>query len=162
MDCNNTNKNRKTEGYNRAQFLWLYGEADVFDDKEVLAISVAAYAFYATTIEQAKGQLREKIRGLGGNAAIFLRVSRGTTTRTFSGDYMPAFFRAEAKAALVVPKQMSEEKKSELLAKFKETTRVEVKEEKEEKEETTYNSGWITFFSMAAGVGLLFGVERFF
>lgn len=159
MDCNNTKKNRKTESYNRAQFLWLYGEADVFDDKEVLAISPASYTFYATTIEQAKGQLRERIRSLSGNAAIFLTLARGATRCTSDGDYTPAVFRAEAQAALVVPKSMSEEKKAELQAKFKETTQEDVDEETEE---PTYNSMWVAFFSIIAGVGLFFGLERLF
>lgn len=112
-------KNSTSHRFDSSKFLWLYGKGDLFESKELLCVSRRSFSYTATTIDQAKGMLRADIRSKGGNAAISLYISRGETSRTFFGNgYLPAEYTASAKAALVVPKNLPQEKKDELKQKF--------------------------------------------
>ena len=103
--------------FNPLKFYWFYGKGDLAETDEVLGVHTDRISRTASTIDQAKGELRSAIRALGGNAAVAVIIERGSATKC-SWAYEPAPYTASACAGLIVNKKLNEKKKNELYSKF--------------------------------------------
>ncbi len=108
---------RKT-GYEAPRFYWCYGMGDIPEDMELLLADDLPLIHSATTISQAKGITRSDIRYMGGNAGLYLSEERQAVSKS-SNSYEPAQYVVSAYAALIVPKNLSAEKREALLERFK-------------------------------------------
>ena len=126
--------NKKKVVFNPDEFFWLYGESDIREDYELLGVSSETFSKSSTVIETAKGLLKEKIRSIGGNSVIGLKVERGDSSRNaFGTGYTAANFTASGCASLVVPKKLDNFRKNDLKENFRkkldaDTNRIEIQE----------------------------------
>ena len=111
---------RKKIEFDPNKFFWLYGVGDLKQQYEILDTSEKRLSFKGTTIEQVRGELRERIRSLGGNGVIGLKVERGNNSQNLFGTgYVAAEFSASGWAVLVAPKELDDSRKVELRENFK-------------------------------------------
>ena len=138
------NQNNKSNGTNRAKFYrrnkkekfdpskfyFMYGDGDIPPNMEVALMDYKPVVHSATTISQARGQVRSDIRRMGGNAAGCLTEERGSVAKT-SWSYGSAMYTVSAYATLVVPVNLPAEEKEGLITRLKANIKFSEKVEKD-------------------------------
>lgn len=109
---------KKKVEFDSSKFFYMYGKGDLPLGMEIGFVDKNPIFHTATTISQARGVLRAKIRELGGNAAGYLTEERRSVAKT-SWSYAPAKYEVGAYPTLVYPKDLPSKDKEELLARFK-------------------------------------------